>query len=82
MVFASDREGGFGGFDLWYSVYNGQEWSAPVNLGGEINTEYDEYRPVVVSTEDSYVNDLMVFSSNRPGGKGGFDLYYVGVPKR
>jgi WD40-like Beta Propeller Repeat len=82
IVFASDREGGFGGFDLWYSVFNGQQWEAPVNMGGEINTEYDEYRPVVVQTEDSYVNDLMVFSSNRPGGKGGFDLYYVGIPRR
>ncbi len=47
MVFASDRVGGFGGFDLWYSVFNGQEWSAPVNMGEDINTEYDEYRPVV-----------------------------------
>jgi len=82
MVFASDREGGFGGFDLWYSVYNGSAWSVPLNMGADINTEYDEYRPVVVSSGDWYVNDLMIFSSNRPGGKGGFDLYYVGVPKR
>lgn len=81
MVFTSDREGGFGGFDLWYSVYNGQEWSAPVNMGGDINTEYDEYRPVVVSAEEGYINDLMIFSSNRPGGKGGFDLYYAGIPR-
>lgn len=82
MVFTSDREGGFGGFDLWYSVYNGSAWSAPVNMGPEINTEYDEYRPVVVPTGNWYLNDLMIFSSDRPGGKGGFDLYYVGVPKR
>ena len=82
MIFTSDREGGFGGFDLWYSVFDGQQWSAPVNLGSDINTEYDEYRPVVVATGESYINDLMVFSSNRPGGKGGFDLYYAGVPKR
>jgi len=26
-------------------------------------------------------NNFMLFSSNRPGGKGGFDLYYVGVKK-
>jgi len=82
MVFTSDRDGGFGGFDLWYSVYSGSAWSAPVNMGAEINTEYDEYRPVVVPSGEWYVNDLMIFSSDRPGGKGGFDLYYVGVPKR
>jgi hypothetical protein len=82
MVFSSDRAGGYGGFDLWYSVYNGQEWSAPVNMGDMINTEYDEYRPIVVNTGDWYLNDLMIFSSNRPGGKGGFDLYYAGVPKK
>lgn len=82
MVFTSDRTGGLGGFDLWYSVYDGSEWSAPANMGADINSEYDEYRPVVVSTGEWYVNDLMIFSSNRPGGKGGFDLYYAGVPKR
>lgn len=82
IVFASDRTGGLGGFDLWYSVYDASEWSVPVNMGADINTEYDEYRPVVVSTGEWYLNDLMIFSSNRPGGKGGFDLYYVGVPKR
>ncbi len=82
IVFTSDREGGFGGFDLYYSVYNGQEWSAPVNMGDLINTEYDEYRPVVVSTGEMFINDLMIFSSNRPGGKGGFDLYYVGIPQK
>ncbi|HPJ05081.1 MAG TPA: hypothetical protein PLK17_06150 [Bacteroidales bacterium] len=82
MVFTSDREGGFGGFDLYYSVYDGQQWSAPVNMGELINTEYDEYRPVLVPGGEWYLNDLMIFSSNRPGGKGGFDLYYAGVPKR
>lgn len=82
MVFTSDRDGGFGGFDLWYSVYGSQGWSSPVNMGELVNTEYDEYRPVIVPGGEWYVNDLMVFSSNRPGGKGGFDLYYVGVPRR
>lgn len=80
LVFTSDRAGGFGGFDLWYSLWNGQKWSTPVNFGEDINTQYDEYRPVVVSTEaDGFLNDLMIFSSNRPGGKGLYDLYYVGI---
>ncbi len=82
MVFASDREGGYGGFDLYYSLFDGQEWSAPVNFGNDINTEYDEYRPVVVSTkEEGFLNDLMIFSSNRLADYG-FDLYYVGITRR
>ncbi|HSO78253.1 MAG TPA: hypothetical protein VLQ76_06780, partial [Bacteroidales bacterium] len=82
ILFSSDREGGFGGFDLWYSVFNGLEWSAPLNLGEDFNTEYDEYRPVVVPAGERYINDLMIFSSNRQGGKGGFDLYYAGIPRK
>ncbi|HZK61244.1 MAG TPA: hypothetical protein VFC41_04155 [Anaerovoracaceae bacterium] len=83
MVFTSDREGGFGGFDLWYSLNNGQGWSVPVNFGENINSEYDEYRPIIVSTyREGFLNDMMIFSSNRPGGKGLFDLYYVGITHR
>jgi hypothetical protein len=78
LVFASNREGGFGGFDLWYSRFIDGEWSLPENFGENINSEYDEFRPIVETFHD-FRNDFMVFSSNRPGGKGGFDLYYVGV---
>ncbi len=81
LVFTSNRPGGFGGFDLYYSIYSSGEWSAPVNFGDKINTPYDEYRPIVKQVEGSFTNNMMIFSSNRPGGKGGFDLYYVGVPK-
>lgn len=79
LVFASNREGGFGGFDLYYSLLEEGEWTAPVNFGAGINTEYDEYRPIVRPQYD-FTNDFMIFSSNRPGGLGGFDLYYVGIP--
>jgi hypothetical protein len=79
MVFASDRPGGFGGFDLYYSTFRDGEWTAPVNFGDKINTQYDEYRPIVKTFWNVFTNDLMIFSSNRPGGKGGFDLYYVGI---
>ena len=82
MVFASNREGGHGGFDLWYSLFDGQSWSDPVNFGDEINSEYDEFRPVIVPAEEGFfMNDLMIFSSDRPGGTGGFDLYYVGIKR-
>jgi hypothetical protein len=80
MVFASDRPGGYGGFDLWYSRRNGSGWSEPVNFGSRINTEYNEYRPIAALYYE-FMEDLMLFSSDRPGGKGGYDLYYVGIPK-
>jgi len=81
MVFVSNRAGGFGGFDLYYSLLKDGEWSTPMNFGDQINTEFDEYRPFIKPMGENFDNDFMIFSSNRPGGKGGFDLYYVGVPK-
>ncbi len=80
LVFSSNRENGYGGYDLWYSIFENNEWSEPINFGSSINSEYDEYRPAIEYFEDSK-NDLMIFSSNRPGGSGGFDLYYTGISK-
>jgi len=78
MVFASNRPGGFGGYDLYYSKFSNGNWGAPVNFGPEINTSSDEYRPVMGGDEE-FTNTFMLFSSNRPGGKGGFDLYFTGI---
>ncbi len=78
LVFTSNRSGGFGGYDLYYSRFVNGKWSVPQNFGNKINTEYDEYRPIV-RQQFEFANDFMLFSSNRPGGKGGFDLYYVGI---
>jgi hypothetical protein len=75
MVFASDMEGGYGGWDLYYSVCRGGKWSSPVNLGNRINTEYNEYRPVI-GVDNKFTNRLLIFSSDRPGGQGGYDLYF------
>jgi hypothetical protein len=79
LVFASDRPGGLGGYDLYYSKKTADGWSNPVNFGHPINSAFDELRPIVSHVQ--FVNNLMIFSSDRPGGKGGFDLYYVGVAK-
>ena len=81
IVFASNRPGGYGGYDLYYSKFVNGEWLEPINFGAEINSSYDEFRPVTIQVID-FDNDLMIFSSNRPGGKGGFDLYYVGLPTK
>jgi hypothetical protein len=77
IVFASDWKGGFGGYDLYYSKFINNQWGAPVNFGGKVNSSSDEYRPITFSFFNYF--DIMIFSSNRPGGKGGYDLYSVKI---
>jgi hypothetical protein len=79
MVFASDRPGGEGGYDLYYSLYQNEQWSEAVNFGSRINSPYDEYRPIIINEGIDMNWDMLIFSSDRPGGKGGFDLYFVGI---
>lgn len=57
--------------DLGCSRRDGDRWGAPRNLGLTVNSASDEFRPSVSPHE------LLIFSSNRPGGKGGFDLYFA-----
>ena len=78
MVFTSDRPGGFGGFDLYYSIFRDGDWTQPVNLGPKINTSSDEYRPLI-GFHSEFTNLYLIFSSNRPGGNGGYDLYFTGL---
>jgi hypothetical protein len=78
MVFTSNRPGGYGGFDLYYSNFSAGNWGAPVNFGPRINSSSDEYRPLIGYHSD-FSNIYMIFSSNRPGGNGGFDLYFTGL---
>lgn len=70
MFFASDIPGGFGGFDIYVSYNENGEWSKPINLGPEINTEGDEVYPFWGLDENLY------FSSDGQAGLGGFDIYY------
>lgn len=78
MVFTSNRPGGLGGFDLYYSVLSGGRWSSPVNFGPGINTSSNEYRPLL-GWHENFTNYFLMFSSDRPGGEGGYDLYFTGV---
>ena len=56
--------------DIWISKSNGEHWEAARKLKKEINTKYWEAHGFI--TEDG---STMIFSSDRPGGFGGLDLY-------
>ncbi|MDR3365611.1 MAG: OmpA family protein [Prevotellaceae bacterium] len=71
LYFASDMEGGYGGFDIWVvnRVGEADEWSEPVNMGASINTAGNEMYP--------YVRDVgtLYFASNGHKGFGGLDIF-------
>ncbi len=69
LIFASDRHGGFGGTDLWYSMYVDGEFTEPKNCGPTINTPCHEITPFV--TPDG----TLLFSSNGHPSVGGYDLH-------
>ena len=75
LVFISTRSGGLGGWDVYTSNYANGLWSPPKNAGSAVNSTSDEYRPLLTA-------DFLLFSSNRPGGLGGFDLYLTGMKLR
>lgn len=56
--------------DLYFSEYDGISWSAAKPFGKNINTKYWESHAFII--EDG---SAMIFSSDRPGGYGGLDLY-------
>jgi hypothetical protein len=70
LIFASTREGGVGGIDLYKSIKEANgEWSKPENLGSAINTAKDEISPFI-----NFDNSLL-FSSNGYSESGDFDIY-------
>lgn len=71
LIFAGNFAGkGFGDFDLYISYNTTKGWSEPINLGANLNTEFWETSPSLSPDKNA-----LYFSSNRPGGYGGADLY-------
>ncbi len=71
LYFASDRPGGAGGYDLWFSVrmVNG-EYTNAWHMGYQINSDYDEFAPYFLES-----NKTLYYASNRIDGFGGYDVY-------
>jgi len=128
IYFASDRQGGKGGLDIWKTELKDGKWSNPTNLGPEVNTAANEDAPFIhpdqktlfftsdghntmggndifksklvagkwtnpenmgypinTTANDNYFTLLAdgkraYFSSDRKGGQGAQDIYYIDMP--
>lgn len=71
IYFVSNRKGGFGKCDIYYCKRElDSKWSKPINIGGEINTEYDE-GDVFISADGA----KLFFSSKGHNTMGGYDIF-------
>ena len=69
FYFSSKGHKNIGGYDVFISRLLKKGYKSPRNLGNTINSSYDEVAFFLAAKNKGYV------SSNRPNGKGGFDIY-------
>lgn len=70
ILFSSDREGGFGGFDVYMLILTENGWSEAINMGKEINGPYDEVTPFMAVD-----GRTLYYSRNDLSSMGGFDVF-------
>jgi outer membrane protein OmpA-like peptidoglycan-associated protein/tetratricopeptide (TPR) repeat protein len=72
LYFVSDRQGGYGGYDIYRSIKNEKgEWGTPINLGPTINSPGNEKAPFIHPD-----GKTLYFSSDGWLGLGGYDIFY------
>ena len=69
MIFVADLPGGYGGTDLYSSVFDGVSWTEPVNLGERYNSPGNEMFPTFID------QSTISFASNGWPGLGGLDIF-------
>lgn len=73
LYVVSNKHGGQGGYDIWKSELKNDakyEWTNLQNLGPEINTEFDEGSPYILTD-----NKTLYFTSVGHYNMGGFDVF-------
>ena len=71
LYFGSDRPGGNGSWDIYFSLYSDGKFGQPQNLGNGINTDRIE----ICSYIDPDERFILFSSYDRPGGYGNGDIY-------
>lgn len=71
IYFGSDREGGKGRTDIYRSRLVDGKYIEAENLGEAINTQFNEFEPLIAPDESF----LIFMAGGRADGRGGFDLY-------
>lgn len=69
---ACDRQSGMGSCDIYFTYLSDGKWSMPFNIGPPVNTRSWESQPSVSSD-----GKTLFFSSSRPGGIGGKDIWFA-----
>jgi Tol biopolymer transport system component len=79
LLFYSNRPGGQGGKDIWICTRTSLEdpFGEPVNLGPGVNSGSHDRGPYL-----SPDGRILLFSSNRPDGQGGEDLWMAQIERR
>ncbi|SDD28559.1 WD40-like Beta Propeller Repeat [Mucilaginibacter pineti] len=70
LYFVSNRNGGYGGYDIWKSKLTDKGWGEPENMGPNINTAYNEQSPFIHADDSTFY-----FSSSGWPGLGNKDLF-------
>ena len=70
MTLCGRERTAFGSCDIFASVKRKGKWLAMRNIGKEINSKYWDAQPSLTAN-----GDALYFASDRPGGKGGRDLW-------
>ena len=68
--FVSDKESGYGQRDIYYMEKENGVWSEPKNMGGTVNSKWDEDAPFM-----GLDNNVLYFSSNDSTSMGEFDVF-------
>jgi hypothetical protein len=75
LMYSSNGYGGRGGFDIFRTVYKDGRWQEPEPVDA-LNSEFNDSDCAIIPGLG------YVFASDRPGGQGGLDLYWLNDERR